>query len=607
MRRASAATVSDGVEKKKSLHHQQLHHHHRVTIETAEDSNSNHVATSVARILGSHGRRYHDNDVDDGIGDDDADVNGGGGGGGEYGVDPLAPPPFLTTTTTTTKLNGRHAANNNKNNNNKALPGRPKRKRTESGKLKTRSSRRNSSFCHRFYVRWIKGRGSSLSTLSLYSFNSVYLAVLLWYCLGVISIGTSKMLLMSHGNVGGGGGAEREGRGDFYAAAFFGGVPPLFLTLQQQVIGSLLLRFLLSIRFLQSSGLQPWPMSMDSTAASSLRNSSSSRRPSAYTHRVLRKDTSFMAQVRDSVETMASLQPSLVAAGIFFCLGFLATNHGFQASSASFVETIKASEPITSAMVAVWWGIEFLSYEECVSLGTIVAGVVLSTLGNSAGGVGGGGGGHHYGFNHHHILRQHAAAAATSTSHHMGFVESTRACLIVLASNLCFSFRGLYQKLFRATPEGSAQVLDDLNLQYRMQQIGTAILIIPVLIWDMPTILRHIILVSRHADGGLFRSGLLLRYIYMSLLNGFAFTGYNLASTYVLSRITVVHHAALNCVRRMFAIVVTSIIFSVPITFLGAVGILVSFGGFMAFTHYKIQRQRQPKPLSSLLPVSVVH
>jgi Triose-phosphate Transporter family len=586
MRRASTATLSE--EKKKSSQPLNQNHHHRVTIATGADVEGDviHATSSVARILGSHGRHYHDDDVTGDGGDNDDANDGGRGGGGEYGVDPLAP-PFLTTITKSNTLNGRHGAANN-NSNDRALPGRPKRKRTGTGKLKTASSsKRKSSFCHRFYARWIKGR--TLSAPSLHSLNSVYLAVLLWYCMGVVSIGTSKMLLMSHHVPGGG-----EQGND----AFFGGVPPLFLTLQQQVIGSLLLRFLLSIRFLDSSGIQPWPLSTDAST-SSRNNNNSSRRPSAYTQRV-RKVTSFTAQVRESVETLASLQPSLVAAGTFFCLGFLATNHGFFASSASFVETIKASEPITSAMVAAWWGIEFLSYEECVSLGTIVAGVVLSTLGNSAGGAG-----HHHGINHHHILHEHAAAAPTA--HHMGFVQSTRACLIVVASNLCFSFRGLYQKLFRATPEGSAQVVDDLNLQYRMQQIGTAILIVPALIWDMPTILRHIILASRHADGGLFRSGILLRYIYMSLLNGFAFTSYNLASTYVLSRITVVHHAALNCVRRMFAIVVTSIIFSVPITLLGALGILVSFGGFMAFTHYKIQRQRQPKPLSSLLPVSVVH
>jgi Triose-phosphate Transporter family len=577
MRRASTAATSDGTEKKKSQ--QQHFPHHRVTIESGG-------AAAIRLLLGNQGRHYHDVAADD---TDDASMNGQGG---EYGVDPLAPPSLLTmtTTTTTSTLNGRHRTNNNK-----ALPGRPKRKRTGT---KTGSSKRNSSFCHRFYVRWIKGKKAALmTTFSFNSFNSVYLAVLAWYCLGVVSIGTSKMLLMSHND-----------DGDPFT---FGGVPPLFLTLQQQVIGSLLLRFLLSIRFMDSSGMQPWPVSssMSSMDAASrnisrLRSPSLSSSSSPYAHRGIHnnKDSSFLARLRESVTFLSSLQPSLVASSIFFCLGFLATNHGFFASSASFVETIKASEPITSAMVAVWWGIEFLSYKECVSLGTIVAGVILSTVGNSGSASVSG----HYSNNHHH---HHILHQQVNTTDQMGFADSARACLIVLASNLCFSFRGLYQKLFRATPEGSAQVMDDLNLQYRMQQIGTAILIIPVLIWDMPTILRHIILVmSTHGNGGLFHSsGIVSRYIGMALLNGFAFTGYNLASTYVLSRITVVHHAALNCVRRMFAIVVTSIIFAVPITLLGAVGILVSFGGFMAFTHYKVQRQRQPKPLSSLLPVSVVH
>jgi hypothetical protein len=73
-----------------------------------------------------------------------------------------------------------------------------------------------------------------------------------------------------------------------------------------------------------------------------------------------------------------------------------------------------------------------------------------------------------------------------------------------------------------------------------------------------------------------------------------------------LTRISVVHHAALNCIRRIFAIIVTSIVFSIPITFVGATGILVSFAGFLGFTHYKVKRQQQPKPISTLLPMSAV-
>jgi hypothetical protein len=78
----------------------------------------------------------------------------------------------------------------------------------------------------------------------------------------------------------------------------------------------------------------------------------------------------------------------------------------------------------------------------------------------------------------------------------------------------------------------------------------------------------------------------------------------SLASTFILTRISVVHHAALNCIRRVFAIVVTSFLFRVPITFTGVCGILISIAGFLSFTHYKTKRLRQPKPVSSLLPVS---
>ena len=80
---------------------------------------------------------------------------------------------------------------------------------------------------------------------------------------------------------------------------------------------------------------------------------------------------------------------------------------------------------------------------------------------------------------------------------------------------------------------------------------------------------------------------------------------FSLASTYILSRISVVHHAALNCIRRIFAIVVTSIVFVIPITFIGGCGILVSVVGFLSFSVLKARRnggEANKKPLSSLLP-----
>lgn len=130
-----------------------------------------------------------------------------------------------------------------------AVPGRPRRKTPlppigSPSAVAAKRPRRQSSFCHRFYVRWIERPMAAFST-----FSSLFVAVMLWYLLGVASIGTSKILLTGTSSSKGAGGAM----------AMFGSVPPLFLTLQQLFIGSTLLRFLLNIRFLGSPGLQPWP------------------------------------------------------------------------------------------------------------------------------------------------------------------------------------------------------------------------------------------------------------------------------------------------------------------------------------------------------------
>jgi drug/metabolite transporter (DMT)-like permease len=210
----------------------------------------------------------------------------------------------------------------------KAVPGRARRRvplpPTPSKKKK------QASFWHRFYARWIQG------------YSPLLLAVLLWYLLGVVSIGTSKLLLSKpshhHDHVG--------------------NVPPLYLTLQQLFLGSNLLRFLLWIGAFGSTGLQPFP----------------SLAPVTTSHR------SRHLQPRSFWK---SHQAQLILTALYFTFGFLATNYCFERSSASFVETIKAAEPITSAAVAVGWGIETLGSREVTSLLAIVSGVLLSTWGNA--------------------------------------------------------------------------------------------------------------------------------------------------------------------------------------------------------------------------------
>lgn len=407
--------------------------------------------------------------------------------------------------------------------------------------------RRRKGFCYRFYAAWVRPAVRTCSSL--------FVAVLLWYGLGVVSIGTSKILLTTD------------------ASSHVGGVPPLYLTLQQLFLGAALLRFLAEIRLAGiTPGVQAWPSA--SGGATEPRQ--------GYGGRQRGGGGGGKSGLRSAIDAAREFHPSLVLAAAYFAMGFLATNYGFSGAPASFVETIKASEPITSAAIAVAWGIEVLSRQEVASLGAIVAGVLLSTVGNS--------------------VDDASGTAAAVHNIPSNFSSSFRACVVVMASNLCFSFRGLYQKLLRQTPEGSSHALDDLNLQLRMQQIGVAMLVVPVVFLEGPSILRNLWFLS--TEHGLLGTGAWWRYAALALTNGFAFAGYNLASTYILSRISVVHHAALNCIRRIFAIIVTSMLFQVPITATGVCGIVFSFVGFMAFSHYKVQRQAQPKPLSSLLPIS---
>ena len=79
----------------------------------------------------------------------------------------------------------------------------------------------------------------------------------------------------------------------------------------------------------------------------------------------------------------------------------------------------------------------------------------------------------------------------------------------------------------------------------------------------------------------------------------------SLASTYVLSRISVVHHAAWNCVRRIFAIVITSILFQVPISTLSMYGIAFSILSFFSYSRFKRRRLQQQSKKNKVLSPTV--
>jgi len=201
--------------------------------------------------------------------------------------------------------------------------------------------------------------------------------------------------------------------------------------------------------------------------------------------------------------------------GSCFSIGFWLTNVSFFASHASFVETIKAAEPISSATIAVLWGIESnISFGEMISLFGITCGVVLSTIGS-------------------------VSDLKNGDSSSTGLRQSAQVCAIVLLSNFCFSFRSMYQKLYLKNQKQqqyseNTQVVSDADLQYSMQSLGLKMFIIPTIVWNGHGTLQylfHWFMNNMHNSdtSTLLISNLCqdsLQYIALALINGLAFTGY---------------------------------------------------------------------------------
>ena len=274
------------------------------------------------------------------------------------------------------------------------------------------------------------------------------LAILSWYCLGVVSISSSKLLL---------------GGGIFNIQ-----IPPLMLTCQQFWIGSKVL-------------------SSPTTREMNEKNQ----------HHYLNMS------------------------GFYFSLGFFLTNLSFFSSHASFVETVKAAEPLSSATIAKLWGIESnISSGEVMSLIGITFGIILSTIGNASG--------------TYHTHNDDDTSAAMG-----GLIQSVQVCAIVLISNFCFSFRGMYQKLYsqkmrEKQQQQSKAMCDHRDLQYFMQSLGFRLFIIPTLLWDGHGIYKSLMLwFSRHMEENdgtmrflsyIFKES--LQYIILAIVNGLAFTSY---------------------------------------------------------------------------------
>ncbi len=202
-------------------------------------------------------------------------------------------------------------------------------------------------------------------------------------------------------------------------------------------------------------------------------------------------------------------QDSLRKSGLYFSTGFFLTNVSFFSSNASFVETIKAAEPLSSASIAKLWGAESsISSGEVMSLLGITCGVILSTIGNAT-------------------KKAKQQLDDNDSNDDGGLMRSTLVCVIVLIANCCFCLRGMYQKLFLEKHNEKkklvSDIVSDVDLQFCMQSVGFRLFIIPTLLWEGQAIFASL---TEWSMKGNLPVQQFFQYILLAIANSIAFTGY---------------------------------------------------------------------------------
>lgn len=331
----------------------------------------------------------------------------------------------------------------------------------------------------------------------------VIVAIIAWYIVGVLAIVTTKLQLQ-----------------DWRC-------PPLVLTIQQMILGSILLRCFIVLR---DGSLQPWPwdaaISLPSFAIPSSSNGSSTEIG------ILQPNFTAGSSTPDDNKTMSStsstttssiastsvhsnsnneyynpfasnrlpdrfrqqfpwlIHRNFVLSGVFNALDFVASNYAFSFSSAHFVETIKASEPITTTAIALLWNVDRLSLSEAGSLSMLVAGVLLSTWGNSTN-------------------------QQSSVTDERKLIESIQTAGLILSANVCFAFRAINQKRYRSLAQEDSQ-MDDINFLCRMLHVGATFLIGPI-------VFLHFGMVSLAVNA---TPSSQLRYMGLALVNAVSYVTY---------------------------------------------------------------------------------
>lgn len=230
-----------------------------------------------------------------------------------------------------------------------------------------------------------------------------------------------------------------------------------------------------------------------------------------------------------------------------YSLGFIFTNMAFSVVTASFAETVKSAEPISSIALGYLVLNEVATLPTYLTLIPICLGVSISCIHDDSFNMGG--------------------------------------FLYAAISNLCFSGRAVLAKRLLKQYPGS---LDEVQLFHRVSLIGLYLLVPLTLLTEGRAILALF-------QGDATMVDTYLELLALVLVNGCAYACYNLMSFLVLSRTNLVTHAVLNCFRRVFIILFTSYYFNVEISRFNMAGVAMAVLGVCLFAFFRSRDSRPEK------------
>jgi len=233
----------------------------------------------------------------------------------------------------------------------------------------------------------------------------------------------------------------------------------------------------------------------------------------------------------------------MVLSGVF-AFGMVALNKGYEFMHVSLVETLRATEPVVSAMMAsALLPAEMPSTRQCFCLLPVVFGACMSSYGNAD-------------FN-------------------------TWGFLWVLSSNFCFCLRTIQYKQAR-----KKHGLDDYTLFYHICRFGILYQFLFGVIGDSAGLVKLVTTMSNVTmDSALTSHAVWL--CATIFFNGLFYYTYLQFSWVILMKVKVVTHAVGNCMRRPVVLICNVFYFKNTITAINGLGIFCAFIGVLMYTHFK--------------------